>query len=118
MSMWSTPVECVDEEAATGSKQSRVIAMLQSPTGATIAAADDPLDQISGTTGLAGSADTVLVLDRTEAGTVLHGRGRDIEEFRRAVQFDQGTCTWTVLGEAGSVQSSGERAAMRPCIAT
>ena len=31
--------------------------------------ADDPLDQVSGTTGLSGSADTVLVLNRTRSGT-------------------------------------------------
>ena len=41
----------------------------------------------------------------------LHGRGRDIEDIEKAVQFDRGTCTWTVLGEAGSVQFTGERAA-------
>jgi hypothetical protein len=74
--------------------------------------AEDPLDQISGTTGLAGSVDAVLVLNRTSAGTVLHGRGRDTEDIEKAVQFDQGTCTWTVLGEASSVQYSGARAAV------
>ena len=74
--------------------------------------ADDPLDQVSGTTGLSGSVDTVLVLNRTSSGTTLHGRGRDIEDIEKAVQFDQGTCTWTVLGEASSVRYSGERAAV------
>ena len=75
--------------------------------------ADDPLDQVSGTTGLSGSADTVLVLNRTSSGTTtLHGRGRDIEDIEKAVQFDRGTCTWTVLGEASSVRYSGERAAV------
>ena len=42
----------------------------------------------------------------------LHGRGRDIEDIEKAVQFDRGTCTWTVLGEASSVRYSGERAAV------
>ena len=74
--------------------------------------ADDPLDQVSGTTGLSGSADTVLVLNRTSSGTTLYGRGRDIEDLEKAVQFDRGTCTWTVLGEASSVRYSGERAAI------
>jgi DNA-binding MarR family transcriptional regulator len=54
----------------------------------------------------------VLVLNRTSSGTTLHGRGRDIEDIEKAVQFDQGTCTWTVLGEASSVRYSGERAAV------
>lgn len=62
--------------------------------------ADDPLDQVSGTTGLAGSADTVLVLNRTSMGTVLYGRGRDIEDIEKAMQFNQGTCTWSILGDA------------------
>ena len=74
--------------------------------------ADDPLDQVSGTTGLSGSADTVLVLNRTSSGTTLHGRGRDIEDIEKAVQFDESTCTWTVLGGAASVRYSGERAAV------
>jgi AAA domain/IclR helix-turn-helix domain len=75
--------------------------------------ADDPLDQVSGTTGLSGSADTVLVLNRTRSGTTtLHGRGRDIEDLEKAVQFDESTCVWTVLGGAASVRYTGERAAV------
>ena len=74
--------------------------------------AEDPLDQVSGTTGLAGSADTVLVLNRTSTGTTLHGRGRDIEDIEKAVLFDPVTCTWAILGEAGSTRYSGERAAV------
>jgi hypothetical protein len=75
--------------------------------------ADDPLDQVSGTTGLSGSADTVLVLNRTRSGTTtLHGRGRDIEDLEKAVQFDESTCVWTVLGGAASVRYTGERAAI------
>ena len=68
------------------------------------AEADDPLDQISGTTGLAGSADTVFVLHKGKGGTALHGRGRDIEEVEKALQFNKTSCTWTVLGEAIDVQ--------------
>lgn len=74
--------------------------------------ADDPLDQVSGTTGLAGSADTVLVLNRTSSGTTLLGRGRDIEDIDQAVLFDRGTCTWAVLGDASRVRYTGERAAI------
>jgi hypothetical protein len=42
---------------------------------------DDPLDAISGTTGLAGAADSVLVLRRNGEGITLYGRGRDIEDI-------------------------------------
>lgn len=47
-------------------------------------AAEDPLDTVSGTTGLTGAVDTVLVLTRDGNGTTLHGRGRDIEEVEDA----------------------------------
>ena len=45
-------------------------------------AAADPLDEISGSTGLTGGVDGVLVLkrDRGKADAVLHVDGRDIEE--------------------------------------
>jgi hypothetical protein len=74
--------------------------------------AEDPLDQISATTGLTGSADAVLVLHRTGVGTTLSGRGRDIEDIAKAVQFNTDACTWTVLGEASEVVQSAARAAI------
>jgi RecA-family ATPase len=60
--------------------------------------ADDKLDIVSGTNGLAGAADTVLVLDRALAGETLYGRGRDIEEIDVALEFDSDTCRWEVVG--------------------
>src|SRR5215208_5437111 len=50
--------------------------------------AEDPIDTVSGTTGLTGAVDTVLVLYRTGQGTILYGRGRDIEEVEKAATFD------------------------------
>jgi predicted ATP-dependent serine protease len=41
----------------------------------------DPFEKVSGTLGLSGGADTVLVLDRDGNGATLYGRGRDIEEI-------------------------------------
>ena len=60
--------------------------------------AEDPLDTVSGTLGLAGCADTVLVLNRSSQGTTLYVRGRDIEEAEHAVSFDKHACRWTILG--------------------
>jgi RecA-family ATPase len=71
--------------------------------------ADDPLDTVSGTLGLAGCADTVLVLNRSSQGTTLYVRGRDIEEAEHAVSFDRNTCRWTILGNASDVQRSDQR---------
>jgi hypothetical protein len=74
--------------------------------------AEDPFDMVSGTNGLTGAADTILVL-RRQAGTVtLHARGRDIEEKETACRFDKTTCRWTLLGDAVEVHGSGERAAI------
>jgi hypothetical protein len=71
--------------------------------------ADDPIDTVSGTTGLTGAVDTVLVLYRTGQGTTLYGRGRDIEEVEKAVSFDADLCLWRVEGEARDVHRSDER---------
>ena len=51
--------------------------------------AEDPVDTVSGTLGLAGCADSVLVLNRSSQGTTLYVRGRDIEEAEHAVSFDK-----------------------------
>jgi hypothetical protein len=71
--------------------------------------AEDAVDTISGTLGLAGCADTAMVLNRTSQGTTLYVRGRDIEEAEHAVSFDKHTCKWTILGTASEVHRSNER---------
>lgn len=74
--------------------------------------AEDPFDTISGTNGLAGAADTILVLKRQAGNITLHARGRDIEETATACQFNKSTCRWTFVGEADEVQGSAERGAV------
>jgi hypothetical protein len=69
--------------------------------------AEDPLESISGTNGVTGAADAVLVLNRDGKGTTLYGRGRDIEEIETAMLFDGGQ--WSVLGDADEVRKSDER---------
>ena len=71
--------------------------------------AEDPVDTVSGTLGLAGCADSVLVLARSSQGTTLYVRGRDIEEAEHAVSFDKHSCKWTILGNANEVHRSNER---------
>jgi hypothetical protein len=68
--------------------------------------ADDPLDTVSGTLGLTGCADTVMVINRTTAGTTLYVRGRDIEEGEYAIAFDKSTCRWQLMGDASEVHLS------------
>jgi hypothetical protein len=71
--------------------------------------ADDPIDTVSGTLGLPGCADTILVLNRTSQGTTLYVRGRDVEEAEHAMTFDKIGCRWTILGDATEVHRSKER---------
>ena len=71
--------------------------------------ADDVFDTVSGTLGLTGAADTILVMKR-QAGTVtMSVRGRDIEEIEKALQFDKQACRWSILGDAADVQRSDSR---------
>src|SRR3954467_7696825 len=71
--------------------------------------ADDPLDTVSGTLGLAGCADTIMVIARNSQGTTLYLRGRDIEEAEHALGFDKTACRWTILGNAEDVHRSEQR---------
>jgi hypothetical protein len=75
-------------------------------------AAADPLDEISGSTGLTGGVDGVLVLkrDRGKADAVLHVDGRDIEEpAEYALKWDAETAGWTIVGDAEEYRMSEER---------
>lgn len=72
----------------------------------------DFLDAVSGTQGLAGAADAVMVLTRSRgsAGAVLKITGRDVEEAEHALNFDAPTGTWKLLdGPAADYDVSGER---------
>jgi hypothetical protein len=80
--------------------------------------ADDPFDTVSGTVGLTGAADTILILRRHAGSVALHARGRDIEEMETALQFERPTCRWTILGAAAEVYVSNERAAVLNALKT
>jgi hypothetical protein len=63
------------------------------------AGSDDFLAEVSGTNGLAGAADAVLVLKRArgEADGQLHVTGRDIDESEYALKFAADIGTWQML---------------------
>jgi predicted ATP-dependent serine protease len=73
-------------------------------------AGEDPLDTVSGTTGLTGAVDTILVLSRDGNGVTLYGRGREIEEIETALELNNGV--WKVLGPIADVRRSYEREAI------
>lgn len=64
--------------------------------------ADDYLESVSGTNGLAGAADTIMVLRRSrgQADAELAVTGRDIPEQSLALRFDPATGAWTLLGDS------------------
>ncbi len=78
------------------------------------AAADDVVDEISGTLGLAGAADGLLILSRTRSETEgkLFCTGRDIDEKELAFQYDPQTFAWKAVGLADAHFSSKVRQAI------
>jgi RecA-family ATPase len=71
---------------------------------------DDAYDTVSGTLGLTGAPDSILVLKRDSSGSmVLHGRGRDLVEIEKAMAFDADACLWRIAGDATAVRRSRER---------
>ncbi len=75
---------------------------------------DDPLDAVSGSTGLTGAADTLLILNNRHAdgGCILYGRGQDLEEFETGLEFDTETCRWHDVGNPIEAFASETRAAI------
>jgi hypothetical protein len=71
--------------------------------------AEDAFDTVSGTLGLTGAADTILIIKKRNGGVVLYARGRDVEESETAMQFNKALCRWMLLGGAAEVQRSLER---------
>lgn len=76
---------------------------------------DDFLDDVSGTQGLAGAADGVVVLRRSrgEADAVLHVTGRDVEEANYALSFAKELGAWQMLdGPVAEMTTTDNRAAV------
>jgi hypothetical protein len=73
--------------------------------------ADDYLDTVSGSTGLTGAADCIMVFTRLRNKTdaVLKITGRDVEETELALQFNKVNGIWEYLGEASEFTLSQER---------
>src|SRR4030095_59126 len=64
---------------------------------------DDAFDDVSGTLGLTGAADTIIVMKRHAGMVKIYVRGRDIEEAEFAAEFNKQTCRWRLVGEADEV---------------
>jgi hypothetical protein len=78
---------------------------------------EDPFDLVSGSNGLSACADATFILNRDGQGVTLYGRGRDIEEFEKALEFERTTGLWRFLGSVEDVRRSDERANILEAIA-
>src|SRR5262249_3930660 len=57
-------------------------------------AADDLMETVSGSFGVSGAVDTILVMANKASGTVLDIRGRDVESAELAIEFNKESCRW------------------------
>jgi AAA domain len=73
-------------------------------------AADDLMETVSGSYGISGAVDTILVMANRPNGAVLDIRGRDVESAELAIEFDKQPCRWRLLGDAAEVHVSSQRA--------
>jgi hypothetical protein len=71
--------------------------------------ADEAGDTVSGTLGLNGAADTIIVLKKKNGSVTMSVDGRDVQESETAIQFNKDTCRWTILGDAAEVNRSDQR---------
>lgn len=71
---------------------------------------DDPYDDVSGTLGLTGAPDSILILRHgRQGGFELYGCGRDLPEFEKAATFDPETCKWVIADKSDDAARSHER---------
>ncbi|HEV2456815.1 MAG TPA: hypothetical protein VGS80_00500 [Ktedonobacterales bacterium] len=75
--------------------------------------ADDPLDEVSGSTGLTGGVDNILVMRSVSGIMELARRGRDYsDDDALALKGDPASLLWTLVGKAEDVLRNQERAAI------
>lgn len=71
----------------------------------------DVFDEVSGSLGLTGVADTNIIIKRprNSEDAVLTMTSRDAGEQEWAMRFDPLTCKWTIIGEASEVGKASVR---------
>ena len=63
----------------------------------------DPVNRLSGTTGISGAADAIFILDKDERNqncAKLVCTGRDIEHRELELRFSKESCTWEMLSDS------------------
>lgn len=69
----------------------------------------DVFNEVSGSTGLTGAADAILIAKRARntAEAVLHLTGRDVTEHDYGLSWDSTTCSWALLDEPVAIANMG-----------
>lgn len=75
---------------------------------------EDPFDQLTGSTGLTGAADAIILLSRQrgDADAFLRVTGRDVPDAEHGLRWDPARCCWHVVGDAAELKMSAERRAI------
>ena len=63
----------------------------------------DPVNKLSGSTGISGAVDAIFVLDkneRIERFATLYASGRDIRDRKIQLEHDTDTCVWTLIADS------------------
>ena len=74
---------------------------------------DDPVNMVSGSTGLVGAVDGIYILEKLKRSgnqALLHVTGRDTPNKQLCLEFDREDCVWKFMGfESGAVEPLDER---------
>lgn len=70
----------------------------------------DVFNEVSGSTGLTGAADAILIAKRARntAEAVLHLTGRDVSEHDYGLSWDTHTCQWNLSEEPVAIATMGQ----------
>ena len=63
----------------------------------------DPVNKLSGSTGISGAVDAIFVLDkneRIERFATLYASGRDIRDRKIQLELDKDACIWTLISDS------------------
>jgi RecA-family ATPase len=72
---------------------------------------EDRMDDISGTFGITGAADSILVLLRRtgQANAELRLTGRDVESAEYGLKFDSRTLSWNLIGKMDDIKKTAHQ---------
>ncbi|MCH7974654.1 MAG: winged helix-turn-helix transcriptional regulator, partial [Bacteroidetes bacterium] len=79
---------------------------------------ENVFDEISGTTGLTGAMDTMMVIKEKNKDYTLHITGRDVAEADYRIVFDKNLFCWNVVEKKDEINITAEREVILELIKT